>query len=124
MAPSDRETLGKAGRTAEELAAKLSAVYERELQKHLRNLLAQRDIVCGVSIFGRKSTYTEGWPDITFALDGRACAWECKIRADKPSAEQAAMHRKMRANGWLVAVVRNLDEARAFLDVSAKPRPE
>ena len=72
-------------------------------------------IVCAYGRMDKKSTITEGWPDVTFAKPdkvGRAypCAAEVKVGRDNLSDAQIDCHCRMRANGWYVRVVGSRDE--------------
>ena len=115
MSTDDRKALGKAGVTREEALRKMEERVERDLQKRLCSLLSLRDITYATTRTNKRSTLTKGWPDITFALNGQACAWEVKIAGGKLTSDQEIVHCAMLKNGWRVAVIRSLDEARAFL---------
>lgn len=122
MSPESRRPLGKAGILPQEAEAARQAKGERDLQTTLTGYLRTRGITTLVAPFGKKSRMREGWPDITFALYGRACAWEVKFEHGKLSAEQAKTHNEMVAppNNWRVAIIRSVEEAKAFLDLLQK----
>lgn len=122
MDPTDRAALGKAGVTTDEALAAAEAKHERELQKQLAQLLDLRDIVFATPRMDKRSTLKVGWPDFTFVIGGKPCAWEAKIRDNKLTSEQQELHTKMRLNGWTVQVIRNVNEAIEFLNhYGAKP---
>jgi hypothetical protein len=60
-----------------------------------------------------------GVPDC-MVLDGRhgfvGMAIEIKVKTNKPTENQVAVHKKLIASGWLVAVTWSLDDAIALVD--------
>lgn len=115
LLPSDDPLrCGKAGRTFEECEAERVAASEKQLQENIAALLRQRDIAFFWQRMDRKTTGTVGWPDFTFAVNGRAVALEAKQPGNVPTAEQIRMHVAMMKNGWTVRVVTT---ERAALDV-------
>lgn len=115
MDPSQRPE-GALGKTAEELAAIGEVRYEKDLHRLVGALLLHRRIVYGYARFGIRSSYTPGWPDFCFCYLGCPCGWEIKTKTGKLSVEQEELHGKLRANGWRMATIRNLDEAKMILD--------
>ena len=116
MTKEQRAPFGKAGRTNEEIELRNELELERDLQKDVHNLLRQRDILVITNRFGKRSTATKGVPDFNFLWNCRGYAFECKVGNRQPSQKQLETHMHMRRNGWLVFVVRTLNEARDFLD--------
>lgn len=54
-----------------------------------------------------------GWPDLQFFWPVcRAMFMEIKRPGEKPEPHQHAIHARLRAQGWIVVVVDNLDDAR------------
>lgn len=116
MTPAERKKLGKAGRTMEDIGAEQAAKSESELQSQLKSLLALRHITFLSPRFGKASGILPGWPDITFAHHGIPCLWEVKIGKNDLQEVQAALRPILERNGWRYAVIRSLDEGRAFLN--------
>jgi len=120
MDKTERKKLGKLGLTNEEIQTRNEFELEKDLQRDVINLLHQRDIWVQSSRFGKRSTATKGAPDFLFVwtLNGipRPMAFEVKVGNGKPTKWQLETHMHMRRNGWLVFVVRSLNEAREFLD--------
>jgi hypothetical protein len=111
MIKEERIKLGKAGLTMDEINESNEVKSERELQKHCANLLRLREIPFHVSRIDKRSTGTIGWPDFTFALEGKPVAWECKTATGKVRPEQVALHTLMRACGWRVDIIRSVKDA-------------
>lgn len=63
----------------------------------------------------RKTTGKKGWPDFTFAVNGRACVIEVKVADNKLTEEQERILAGLYRNGWHVGVVRSLQEVKEFL---------
>lgn len=64
----------------------------------------------------RIGAIVEGWPDLAFILAaGRTLFIELKPPGEYPSAEQRAVHERLRALGAAVYVARTLDEVIAAL---------
>jgi len=115
MSQTDRIPLGKAGLTTKEIDGKQSLKLERELHRQIVSYLQLQDVWIGKSRFGKRSTFTPGAPDIVFVWKGVPWAFECKIGNEQPTESQLAAHAQMRRNGWIVFVVRTLEEAKEFL---------
>jgi len=116
MPKEDRKKLGKLGLTNEEIQTRNEFELEKDLQRDVINLLHQRDIWVQSSRFGKRSTATKGAPDFLFVWNNRPYAFEVKVGNGKPTKWQLETHMHMRRNGWLVFVVRSLNEAREFLN--------
>jgi hypothetical protein len=112
----DRKPMGKAGRTWDEIQKSSVAKDERTLQKQIAALLTQRDIWFNRSRMDKRTTNTRFAPDFLFFWNGRGFAFEAKIGKSEPTEGQLDCHCQMRRNGWLVFVVRSVQEAREFLD--------
>jgi hypothetical protein len=115
MSLGERRALGKAGMLPEEALAMQQAKSERELQKQIGNLLRLRGIEFNVSRMDRRKTDRPAWPDFTFAFCGVPIAIEAKTPGANPTADQLAIHARMRANGWRVFIVRGLTEVISLL---------
>ena len=115
MPKSERQRLGKAGRTDAEVQEDIEFRLEKDLQKHIGNLLSQRDIWFGRSKMHKRSRYTKGAPDFLFAWRDLPVAIEAKIDNKAPSIDQLRCHAHMRRNGWSVYVVRSIEEVRKIL---------
>ena len=102
-------------------AARVEVKAERDLQARIYAYLTQhrqagtvREII--IPPMHLRSQLPAGWPDLTFAYRGRAVALEAKLPGKEAEPHQAERHERMRADGWLVAVVHSVDEAAAVLD--------
>jgi len=92
---------------------------ERELQRLCEHELTRRGIeFLHLSPRAREKI---GLPDLTFPLPptGQYCGVELKSATGRVSAEQQATLDRLERNGARVAVVRSLEEFRAFLDDNA-----
>lgn len=116
MTPEARRALGKHGMTAEDAAAAFDVRSERDLQKQIANLLRLRGIWFSWARMDRATTNMLGTPDFLFARAGQACAMEVKFGKGKLRVEQERAVLEMERNGWCVAVVRSVEEAREFLN--------
>ena len=130
LAPEDRKALGKDGLLSEEVIARGRVKLERDLRKHVLNLLRLRGIEPISARDDKKSTITVGLPDILFAVKGQfmfssgggdwmtryadvACAWELKLPGEKLDPEQIKMAAKLseKPNAWRWALITSVDEA-------------
>lgn len=109
--PAERAKLGKAGMTADEAAAKQEVRLERELHDLIGQLLNRNGITYGHALTHKKSTYTPGWPDFTFAVQGVPCVWEVKLPGEPLDPAQEEIRRGLLANGWHYAIIRLYGEA-------------
>ena len=117
MSESQRKRLGKRGQTIKEAIEKATIEAEKDLHRQIVAYLEQHHKVkVGHARMDRKSTFTEGWPDLTFAVKGRAFALELKVGSNKPDPEQLACISDMLVDGWNVAVVRSLEEVKVLLE--------
>lgn len=116
MTTADRKVFALGQSTPEEAIAKADVKAERQLQSFLVGLLRLRGIEPLWFRTDKRSRATVGWPDITFAVDGRAIAWEAKLPGEKPRADQIAVHCRMIRNGWTVDVVTSVNEGIKLLD--------
>lgn len=115
MPPEERARLGKAGVLPEEALANAEIRLERDLQIRLRALLGLRGIAYQQSRMDKKTTGTVGWPDFTFAVNGRPVAWECKLPGKDLDEDQVRVIEQMKANGWDVRVIRSVEQAMGHL---------
>lgn len=115
MNPKDRKSLGKAGMTKEECNNIQMIKSEKELQGYVAAFLRFEGIAFCHARFDRKSTMTVGWPDFTFAFNGIPIAFECKSESGKLSKEQEKCHENMRANGWRVYVITNMEQVKGVI---------
>jgi hypothetical protein len=115
LKPEDRKAMGQ--RTAGEVMANGIAKSEKELQKQLVGLLRLNGIEPNVSAMHKATTHRVGWPDITFAAYGVACAWEVKLPNGQPSMEQVQMVVRLSSppNSWRHRFIHSVDEALAEL---------
>jgi len=126
----DRVALGL--RTQDELAAAAAVKTEKELHRHIGNLLRLRGIEFFESRMDRKSTMKIGTPDFLFCVAFKprpdnttkslltwpiAIGWEIKMPGKDLDPEQAAMAERMSSapNGWRCQVIHSVDEAIAEL---------
>ena len=115
MSPEERKKLGKAGLTAAECTQIAEAKSERDLQNQIANWLRLHGYAFYVAAMNKKTTGPVGWPDFTFAVNGRACALEVKFGSRKPDPAQWECMAAMMENGWRVEVVRSLEDAIATI---------
>lgn len=115
MSDADRAALAPGQLLPKEAAVKITAKDERQLQGQLVGLLRLRGIEPLWFRTDKRTRATVGWPDITFAVQGRAFAWEAKMPGEKPRPEQVAMHCLMIRDGWTIEIVHTVDEGRTFL---------
>ncbi len=117
MDEKDRKAMGKAGMLASEGAERCACEKESELQYQMKAILNLRGIASYHSRFNVKSTLDEdGLPDFAFVNNGRPIAVEAKRPGGVASTEQLRQHARMRANGWRVEVIDNLDDFRKLLE--------
>ena len=112
----ERKSLGKIGTTSDEVQATIEARSEKELQGHISSLLSRNGIPFIVQRMDRKSNLALGWPDFTFCLNGRFCAWEVKMPGKFPEDHQEKVIQKIRECGGLVEVVRSYEQALKILE--------
>lgn len=112
-APTQKESL------TVENNPKIHADLERrecDLHDQVYTWLTQHQGLCvGHARTDKKCTFTVGWPDLTFAIKGKACAIELKTSNGKLSDEQIQTIEAMTKDGWTVRVCRNLEQVRDFV---------
>ena len=80
---------------------------EKDLQKLCEQELCRNEIeFLHLSPMAREK---QGWPDLTFVINGQPYAVELKGPTGKLSDAQRAVLGRMKANGWDVAVCRTFD---------------
>ena len=125
--PAERKKLAGGAYSAEEAAARAHIKNERQLQTMIVNLLRLKGIEPLWHRTDKKSAATVGWPDITFAVQGKwqnldegldgtfeiPCAWEAKFGNGQLSKEQQQMHVRLSTppNTWRISIIRSVDEA-------------
>jgi len=116
---------GAAGLTADACQKAAEAKSEKVLHNLCVTYLQEHHgVKVGHAAMNKKSTFTEGWPDLTLVWHGRPCAVELKVGTNTTSEVQDACIAQLKANGWHVAIVRSFQELIEFLHgVSALPRP-
>lgn len=116
MPEEERRRLGKAGRTAEEIAVAQATKSERDLHDQISNYLRMKGVKVAVhSRMDKRPTIKTGIPDFLFAWRCRPVALEVKLPGEEPSPEQIGIMAGMEMDGWVVAVVHNLEEVIATL---------
>ena len=100
--PIAQDRAGAAGRVKAQVTreARLQAACEAWLSQHGIEYLH----------LSPRAREKRGWPDLTFALGGRACAVELKSATGQLSQDQKELLDRLAGNGWLVAVCRELSE--------------
>lgn len=125
MDPADRAPMGKAGRTAQEAAAKCEQRSERKLQQEMEWLLNLREIYYQRSRMDKKTTVRKGTPDFLIILPGgRAVAVEAKTCTGTLTDDQYRVFQKYEdQTGQRVHIVRSLEQFRTLLDFYGPPTP-
>ncbi len=119
VSPADRKTAGLPPPISELAAKSVAKSYlkrEKELQNQIVSWLRLRNVTVLWSRMDRRLTATIGWPDITFAVKGRAVALEAKLPGCEPTEDQRRVMAGLSSDGWAVKVVHSLDEARAVVE--------
>jgi hypothetical protein len=80
---------------------------ESELQQLCENELRRRRIA--FLHLSPRAREKEGWPDLVFAVYGKATAVELKTSVGRLSEAQEQLHRELRASGWDVFVFRSFE---------------
>lgn len=111
MSPADRKTVAPGQSTAPEVASRSIIKAEKQLQGLIYNFLRVNDVEVLWHRTDKKSHATVGWPDLTFAVRGKAVAWEVKLPGRKPEQHQSQLHERMVLNGWAVEVIISLEQA-------------
>jgi hypothetical protein len=92
------------------------AELRRQIHKHLNRSLIQNAVTDSrkikTSAGPRFAVYPDGWPDITASipLTGRAWGIEIKTEEGKLRPSQEAMLPRLEAAGWLISIVRSVEE--------------
>lgn len=95
-------------------AAKSGVSRESQLQRDCETWLRLHGIeYLHLSLKAREKP---GWPDLTFAIDGKACGVELKTATGTLNAAQKELHPLLQANGWRVAVCRSVEQLREFCE--------
>jgi hypothetical protein len=115
MDPIDRAKLGDAGKLMAERRAELDASMEKSLHNMLIQYLNLHNIFYIHSNMAKRSTATKGTPDFLFAIDGQACALECKTADGELSEDQEKAITAMRKNGWAIEVCTSIQQAIGFI---------
>jgi hypothetical protein len=117
-----RRELGKAAMTVPEIEAQNAIKLERQLQDGIAGYLRLKGVTFGQSRMDRRTTYTVGWPDFTFVVNGRACFLEAKLPGEQPTDKQVEIMAGLEKAGAFVRVVHSLAAAvSAFHEVSDAP---
>ena len=107
---------GTAGLTAAACQEAAQVQSEKILHNQCVTCLeAHHGIKVGHAAMNKKSTFTEGWPDLTFVWNGRPCAVELKVGTNTTSDVQDDCIAQLKANGWRVSIVRSFPEFLEFL---------
>lgn len=101
----------------------MTTTTERDLHREIAALLTMHGVTFGHARFGVRCHYTPGWPDFTYAIRGQAWGVEVKTATGKLDPEQVRVHARLREEGWRIAVVRSVEEARALLPAYTSDRP-
>lgn len=89
---------------------------EGELQDEVVAYLRSLGLFLGIANPTLKSTYTVGWPDISFPFRGKFVAIELKTKTGKLRPEQQAAHLALKINGAHVFVCRSVEDVRSALE--------
>lgn len=120
MRPEDRAALGKAGLTASEAIERAEWKLEEELAQLVINYLGLYGIPRDCIMRARPdkaATINRGWTDLTFlarrsCYEWVPCGWELKTTTGTVSKIQHDTHAALKANGWQIAIIRSVDDAR------------
>ncbi len=118
ITPADRRAVSLPSPLAETVKAaadKSDLRREKELQRDIGNWLRLRGITFVQSRMDKKTRTRKGVSDFLFAIRGRAVALEAKLPGKQPTEDQRRVMAGLAADGWRVAVVRSLDEARSVV---------
>ncbi len=119
VAPADRRAAGLPCPVAELTVLATVKAYkkrEKELQEQITNWLRIRGITVIRSRTDHKTSNNVGTPDLLFAIRGRAVALEVKLPGCKPTPGQEKFLCALAGNGWKIAIVHSLDEARSVVE--------
>jgi hypothetical protein len=128
MTPEDREKYGRSigkpsmGWTSTKAREHAIRQSEKDLQKQIAGYLQMKGVQFINPPMHRRSSLPEGWPDFTFAAEGKPCAVECKVWNEKPRQEQDRRLQQLAENGWIVSVCRSLQEfIEFFREIKSTP---
>ena len=96
---------------------------EKRLQDQIEAMLKRLGCWVIRQRMDRRSNVAIGTPDILFAWDGAAIAWEIKLPGKQPTTEQREAMAAMERNGWRVSVVHSVGEAAEILEQLNKTKP-
>jgi len=118
MPKEARAPLGKAGMTNAEAEAKAATCAERELQKHMINLLNQRNLFYDQLRMDKPTRSRPGRPDFfIFLPTGKALLVEAKVEGGELSQKQKDYFTDFwNKTGQVVHIVLNLDQFKNLLD--------
>lgn len=101
--------------TQPEADAKFIARAEKKLQENVARLLTQRNITFFRQRMDRRTSLPNGTPDFIFAVNGRACAVECKTIDGRLTKEQKDMLIELQNGGWRTWICRSESDFLAWL---------
>lgn len=84
---------------------------EKQLQEQITGFLTRNNTIVIRSRTDTKTSNNVGTPDLIFAVQGRAVAFEVKMPGKKPAKEQREMMLQMTGNGWACFIIHSYDEA-------------
>lgn len=115
---AERKAMGKAGKTKAECEQSAEIKSERDLQKHMINLLRQRGLMFLNPPMHKRSGLPLGWPDFTIFPAGKPPLFvEAKTPTGKLSEEQLDVRGLIeRSTGSTVHVIRSIDAFRDLLN--------
>jgi hypothetical protein len=102
--PTEKKRLGKAAWTVAESEAKYAQGYERDHQKRVVRLCQQNGLDVGWAGTHKRSTYTEGWPDLSIPYGPWALYIELKADGRKLSPTQRKLHDRFKAKGTAIHI--------------------
>lgn len=106
--PKDRKALGL--ESSDERGERIAVELERDLQRLCEAYLRQLEVE--FLHLSPRAREKEGWPDLVFAIDGKAFAVELKTSTGVVSQAQRECLERLKRNGWTVAVCRSFYEFR------------
>lgn len=112
MGAADRKNIAPGQSTLPEAVSRSAVKEEKKLQGLIVSFLRINDVEVLWHRTDKRSHATVGWPDITFAINGKAIAWEVKLPGRKAEEHQTLLHEAMRRNGWDVEIIYGLEQAR------------
>jgi len=116
-----RKALGKGAMTMPEIEVKAALKSEKELHRQFENYLRLVELPFGTARMDRKSTFTEGWPDYTLVIKGRAIFIECKMPGKDLEPEQQRVCALLAAMGAYVRICESLQECIETVKMHLEP---